>query len=138
MKAFIRPLVVLAYVGLAGQAFAVDSGVLSGKWVSSDSSNQKIRFEISGDRVKTLELNGKSVSGAELNTCDSPNGRGHFVSISWVEKGGESTKDCYLHCALGANSKGETRLRGFLAVCQGDENQANKCKDYEVEIKRGN
>lgn len=130
-------LALLVVMGFVSKVFAVDSDVLSGKWVSSDSSAQKIKVEISGEKVKTLELNGKVIPGAELNTCYPPNGHGPFVSISWTEKSSGSVSECYLHCALGANGKGETRLRGFLAVCRGEE-QTTKCKDYEVELKRGN
>ena len=131
-------LLLLIGMGITFKVLAVDSNVLSGKWVSSDPSAQKIRLEINGDKVKSLELNGGSVLGADLNTCLPPNGHGLFLSVSWSEKENGGTKDCYLHCALGANGKGETRLRGFLAVCKGESNQANKCKDYEVELKRGN
>ena len=127
----------LAGIAFVPRVFAVDSDVLSGRWVSADSSTQRISLEISGDKVKVLELNGKIVQGAELNTCYPPNGHGPFVSISWVEKATGIISECYLHCALGANGKSETRLRGFLAVCKG-EDQTTKCKDYEVELKRGN
>ncbi len=125
----------LLLLSVQGSA-ALDSNILWGKWTSVDSSSQKISLEISSDKIKIFELNGKVIKNVELSTCYPTNGQHPFVSISWTDEQKDGTVDGRLSCAFGTNGKGEISLRGFLEICaMAGENQVSKCKHYGVELK---